>query len=97
MQNDSFGFLPGWPIVPYSNLPLPQLENQEQKCTSGLGSHGGKSMGFQVRSLDTETLPQLPPIYGLKICILVSSSREKNGKKCTHFIRHSDNVTKGLW
>lgn len=42
MQNDSFGFLPGWPIVPYSNLPLPQLENQEQKCTSGLGSHGGE-------------------------------------------------------
>lgn len=58
IQNDSFGFLPGWPIVPYSNLPLPQLENQEQKCTPGLGSHRGKSMGFQVRSLDTETLPQ---------------------------------------
>lgn len=85
MKNYSFGFLPGWPIVPYSNLSLPQLENQEQKCTSGLGSHRGKSMGFQVRSLDTETLPQLPPIYGLKICILVSSSREKMEKLYTSY------------
>lgn len=65
-------------------FPCHHWKIKNKNAHQDLEATGEKSMGFQVRSLDTETLPQLPPIYGLKICILVSSSRGKKMGKIVH-------------